>query len=1021
MLRVALRALRSRRTQSITLMLLAALVSAAAVAAPFYVFAAGDRLSAHDITLAPPQQRLVTQSLQVSVQAWGPDEITRNRQTLENSLKVADFHSVGGFRIDGEVAVNPSRFATSIADRDDVCAHVVVTGACPTAVGDVMISGNDAGLYGATLGSTIVFTGKSLPDLAQVKLHVVGVYTPKQPFDPYWGLNLLAQTESANTSGLQNSDAMFGTSATILAANPILGVLTRDLILDAKVLSGPRASALQAQIVNAIVTLPNKGVPTVSKAPDLFDQIIKDSNIIVLGVPLGAAQLVLLGWFALFLAIRATAMARRADVGMLKLRGIPGRGLWALMIEQSTVPVLMGAPIGVILGFLGARLLAGPVRQSDEMTQAIQLAGASLAVVVVGSVIAALVAERRTLQTPVIDLLRRTPPRRRGWRGDVTDLVLLAIAVAGIVQVRATKGQAASGLAALTPGLVALAVGLLTARAFMPIAAATVDSARRRGSVGAMLTATYLARRPGLDRIFALMAIAVTIAGYAILAWTTAAHARDERANLVIGPSRVISVGPVEPSYLMKAVATADPTGRYAMAVTESQSFGGKNVLAFDSTRLAEILPNGVPGGPSGAEMARALRPVAPTSMSITGTSIELNATTAGLTAADANVIAEIRKPDGSPIRVPFGPLTAGTHVYSAATPDCATGCQMIGFSLVGQVGPQGPLATADVGVSATLREFAQLAPQKTLLDAAAFANRAQWRDSFLPDGYGPILSTSEKGLTLEVAAKNYPGSTNVDPTAYPMGVPLPVPMLSVGRLDVEIAGAPMLAPFGSATIPVRAVGQVPILPRVMTQGFVVDLTYAADLIRISSGNAVDEVWLAPGAPKDIVAKITAAGLTVIDDQSVAGYEAELAQQPAVVILRFQLLGGAIGLLLAAVALLLVAAVERDPRAHELVALRVQGVNTRTAASVVRRGYIILAVTALVAGVAGAALDRVISGDTQSKFADGWAFLPRPPLIGWDGLAWLVGLAGVLLALSAWLSSYQLTRAVRARTKESSR
>jgi putative ABC transport system permease protein len=1021
MLRVALRALRSRRTQSITLMLLAALVSAAAVAAPFYVFAAGDKLSAHDIALAPADQRIVTQTLQVSVQAWGPDEIARNRDTLEKSLTLAGFRSVLGFRVDGTVTTGAITYGTSIADRDGVCAHVVVTGSCPKALNEVMISGASAGQFGASVGSTVTFRSDGLRTNGAGQFKVVGIYSPRQSKDPYWGNDSLAETKPANTQGNTSSDAMFGTTDTIVALNPVLASLTRDMVLDAKVLSGPRASALQAQIVDATVRLPSKGVPTASKAPILFDRIIKDSNIIVLGVPLGAAQLVLLGWFALFLAIRATAMARRADVGMLKLRGIPGRGLWALMIEQSTVPVLLGAPIGVVLGFLGARLMAGPVQQSDELRQAVQLAGASLVVVVLGSVVAALVAERRTLATPVIDLLRRTPPRRRGWQGDVTDLVLLAVAVAGIVQVRATKGSAASGLAALTPGLVALAVGLLTARAFMPTAAATVDSARRRGSVGAMLTATYLARRPGLDRIFALMAIAVTIAGYAILAWGSAAHARSDRANLVIGPARVLTVGTVEPTYLLKAVRAADPTGRYALAATESRSFGGRNVLAVDATRLAKVLPDGVPNGPSGAAIARSLRPASPETMSVTGTSIVMDATTVGLGATPASIIAELRKPDGTPIRVQLGPLSAGTHVYSATTPDCAPGCPVIGFSLVGDVTPVGPRGPADAGVNTTLREFAQLAPQKTLVDAAAFGNRAAWRGSFLPNGYGPILSTSDKGLTLEVAPPNYPGSTQVDPTAYPMGVPLPVPMLSVGQLPVEVAGAPMLAPFGNTEVPVRDVGGLPILPRVLNQGFLVDLEYAADLTRLSAGNAVDEVWLSADAPESIVDNLVAAGLTVTNDESVASYEAELAQQPAVVILRFQLLGGAIGLALAAVALLLVAAVERDPRASELVSLRVQGVNTRTAAAVVRRGYIILAVSALTAGVVGAIVDRYISGDTQSKFADGWHFLPLPPLIGLDGLAWLIGIAGVLLAVSAWLASYQLTRAVRARTKATSR
>src|SRR5262249_33543443 len=146
--------------------------------------------------------------------------------------------------------------------------------------------------------------------------------------------------------------------------------IDRDMIFRSSKISVSDALALEARIGDAEGDLPHRGFEMTTYFPVLVDQIVTDTNTIFLGVPLGAAQFVLFGWFALFLCIRATAAARRFDVGILKLRGLPRRGLWALMSEQSAVPLLVGMPFGVAAGYFGARLIAGPVTISSDLRRA---------------------------------------------------------------------------------------------------------------------------------------------------------------------------------------------------------------------------------------------------------------------------------------------------------------------------------------------------------------------------------------------------------------------------------------------------------------------------------------------------------------------------------------------------------------------------------------------------------------------------------------------------------------------------
>ena len=93
----------------------------------------------------------------------------------------------------------------------------------------------------------------------------------------------------------------------------------------------------------------------------VVERIWLDQQLVYFGVPVGAVQLIVLCWFALFLAVRQTGEERRLDVAKLKLHGSRRRDLWLLVAGQSAVPLLAGGLVGLVLGPFLARLAAGDV------------------------------------------------------------------------------------------------------------------------------------------------------------------------------------------------------------------------------------------------------------------------------------------------------------------------------------------------------------------------------------------------------------------------------------------------------------------------------------------------------------------------------------------------------------------------------------------------------------------------------------------------------------------------------------
>jgi len=96
------------------------------------------------------------------------------------------------------------------------------------------------------------------------------------------------------------------------------------------------------------------------------------------------------------------------------------------------------------------------------------------------------------------------------------------------------------------------------------------------------------------------------------------------------------------------------------------------------------------------------------------------------------------------------------------------------------------------------------------------------------------------------------------------------------------------------------------------------------------------QVWLGPRAPADAVRRLADHGVVVLGSTGRDDAAARLATRGGPLALRYHLFAALLALALAVGALVLVAAVDRDPRGAELSALRVQGLPAGTAARIAR-------------------------------------------------------------------------------------
>jgi hypothetical protein len=990
MLALVVSALGARRTQAIALFLLTVLATAGAAFAPVYQQGLVERIAEAQVESAPVPERTVSIAKPADLSRTPRQQIDSTVDAIDQAFPLPYFEKSVEVRVSGQLRPGKSDAASfELANREGMCAHVSLRGHCPRAPGEFIVRADTAVKLGLAVGDSVLFKTGDADDPQMITM--VGTYQPIDAAERFWGYRAVGAASSSDTD-------MTGFTAlpTLFDLHTTFGVVQRDRLVTAAALNRTdfQQLALDLEVAQARSRSKDDGLTTGFRP--LANRLTDEQNIVAVGVPVAAAQLLLLCWFALFFAIRQAAPARRGDAGLLKLRGARRRDMWKLTAMQSGIPGMLGALFGGAAGFYGGLRLSGGIADSRSLQRAELLAVAAAAAAVLGALAAVAVAERGVLREPVNDLLRQVPPRRRRWITDALDLVVVLLAAVGVYEV--TVDNTGGAFSVLAPMLLALAVGLLAARLVMAAATRLGRSALRSARIGVALSANHLARRSSFARVFALLVVAVALLCAQSVVFDQANRARIDRAEAEVGADTVLTVTAASRAALLAGVRRAEPTGRYAMAAVESHPIGlVYPTIALDSTRLAAVVPwHREYGAQSANQLAALLRPAAPEPRMVSGATLTVDASIAGPTPMVAS--ARLIDPKGIALVAALGTVTAGRHRLTGAMPACSgTGCRLVAldFRVVAQ---------NEVLDPATLITIHSL-------DGVPLGDLTAWRTSI---GREPLYSLSSTGGALVMAADVAGPVAPQQMSLFPVDGPTSLPIVTAGGsgLSDETAGQTQATPFGQLPYPVTVVGKAAALPRLLTHGAIIDLDYADRLVTEPDQLSRAEVWLAPGAPADIEQRLAAQGLPVVGRETVAARVDRLADQGRAGVQRYTLIAAMVALLLGLGAVIVMAAAERDDRARELAALRVQGVPARTIRWVARFGYGALVVVGLAAGMATAYVIESVTTSRQPLFSDSWSVLAAPPTrpaVQWESLA----AAAVLALLTVWVLAGQLARRAR--------
>ncbi|GAA4928785.1 ABC transporter permease [Actinoplanes utahensis] len=991
-------AVRARAAQVLTILVLTLLASAVAVAAPWYGFAAVGTSAQAYLDVATAGQRTISVANRVDLQDDPAARLRRFTSEVREELPAGIGDGVTGMMWPLRVQTGAAFTTLPVAYRDDFCAHVRLDGACPAARGEIALSRRAAERAGVGIGGSLTTLGDGSD--GPIRLRVVGLYTLTDPAGTYWHNRMFR--------GETSLDPAFTTVATFTHWELRTPNMAYDVDVPAALLRGDGGLDLGTEITDADRRLGRAQNRLTTEAVSLHQAIVRDRATILNGVLTSGAQLLILTLFAIGLAGWYTLRDRRADAALLKLRGISRFGRLRLAWGQHLVPLTAGALVGVPAGYLLARALAGPVPVVPDRESALTQSVLAVGAVLLGGLAVLAAVEAAVLGRPVSALLQRTPTTGGAWRPALIDMLLIAVAVAAIYQAR--SGRPSDGLGPAAPALIALTVALVTARLLSRAADRGGGAALRSGRLRTGLTALRISRSPGTDRVFALVVVAVAMFVTAAGGWGAETDARLARSGAELGAVRVLTVEAANRTALLHAVHSADPGGREAMAAVRNRA-DVLDVLEVDTARLTAVTSWRPEYGPPAAlpdAVAGAARPPLPL---VTGDRLTLRAQRAGR--SDVALWLRLQhESTGEAVTAGFGTLRPGDQTITVPVAGCATapGCRIVRWEMTSPPDADGRFRPPPDGASITVSGLGQGGSESGLLDAATLGDIRRWRAGTV--GAALDLSTADGRLRLATDPnENRRGPVGVQ--AWASDSLLPLPALLAGPLPDDWREAdPALDTYGEP-VPLRVAATVGALPLIGRGGLMIDLDTARRVAAEAESTGQYQVWLAPGARPGIVADLTAAGLTVTADSTVAAHAARLGAQGPAVVVRFALLAGVAALLLAAATVAVAASVDRRSLTDQFAALRAQGLPRRVAITTGYAGAAALIVAGLLGGILAAVLAVALIGRTVPLFADGWAVLEPPAPLNPGTTALAVLAACAVLGLTAWAALLPLLRGLR--------
>ena len=974
--------IRHRLGRSTVVLGLAVVAVAAAVLAPAYTAAAQQSMLTDGLRALTPVAAGLAVSADGSAGSAAYTPIGQARTATDASLAghpgLDDVlgPAVGSVDSDADGSARmrdvPDEPAVRLAYRDDVCAHLdLAAGACPTSRGEVALSERSASWQGVRIGDRVTVDSGPAGE-QRVELVVTGIYNPRAETEPYWGRGRYF-TQGYDDKGNARLDTLFVSTDEDVRAigGPNITVTTRfeyPLIPENVQVSEVDGLLTDLDDWETALLLEERGLDT--GLPGAFRDIATDAEAISESVPVVSVPLILLCWFVLFVVVANLSAARGPEVALAKLRGYNQPSTIYFGLAEALALIVLAAPIGVLLGLgLVEATAAFVLADGTHVTVPGEVFGYAFAALA-GAAVAATFGVWRTLSLPVLDLLRRVPPRR-SWRVGIIDGALVALGAAALYQAyqaRETAGGGFSTLVLLAPPLLALLVGVAAARVLTALARTRMSTSGGRGAVTSLLAWSQIARRPALRQVIVLITVAVSLLSFASVAWQIGERNRELSAGDTLGAEHVYEVTAPNPAVLVDAVSRIDPGGEFAMGVARTvvrYGDGFVGVVAVQSDRLDDVAVWRDHDRDWLKQTGDALRPQGPDPLIVRGPlTVTVNASTVDVE-RPMKLVVRVASAGDQPQIIRMGELKKGSGTYSAELPDCEGGCQLIGFGV-----SRYPGTFDDLKVELSITSFTDGDTDLTPILAEENAWR---RPADLTPEITMRVAPSSEGLEM-VAASSDPRDLFVEHASIPAALPTllagAVPADDPTAVDFSFPG------LHSRPQPFHVVETDEIVPRGGTRALLTDLSYTA--MQAGSSGAVGtippiyEVWANADAPADLPDKLAAFGLSVVDRDDMDSHLEILGRKAPALGLRLYLLAGGAAVLLAVGTVLFTAQSASAARGYEVAALRVAGVGRKVVRAGIAREYSMVIGVPLLLGL-------------LSGLAGAWLMLPTVPLVSAGG------------------------------------
>jgi ABC-type lipoprotein release transport system permease subunit len=1007
-LQIAWHSLRWRAGATLVMLLISVIAVGAGVFGPLYLDGSDQSVLQHELTSAPPSTTglsLVANANAVSVAQLdraiaAVPRLTPGRSLVDKPI-ITTSHGAEVTQVH-----NHQPFATDLISRTGACAHVrFADGHCPTAARTVALSTRTAKELDLQVGSTIDVNLNHVK--SPVALVVAGLYVAPNPFANFWwGFNYFGYGEGS--TAVPELDDLITSQATALALPQSGGTpLLAQLPIDTAQLDTGNVDALEHALSSYRFTSAARfDVTTSSELSSVLSSASSDEHTLDTIVLIVLAQLILLALIVLYAIASRTAKSRQADVELAELRGFSWSGRASVALLEPVAVLTAAVPLGLLVGWVASAVAAHSLfKGGGTPSLALSAVGAGLLVYAGGLVAAAFGAR---------GLVRRAPARsasqtRSLATGIALDAVVVGVAVVALIEVGTSgvsSGTHTDLLAALAPGLVAFALGVIGARLLPLLARSALKGSKNSSRVGRAVAIRRLSRLPRLSRHVVVLSISVGLATFAVTGWAVAAHNRTTRALFAVGASRVLTVE-VQPGVdLLSAVRQVDPSGRRAMAAVIEEGSDG-TTLAVDASRFAAVAawPPGLTSQ-SPSQLAASLSRAPGPAVELHGSAIRLTVDLLqSITPPPELQISLFDDAYQTPSTLDLGALVPGVHQYRASTQgSCSTSCRLVNVGVTWS--PPGTSTITAVTVPFTISAIATQTGDRWTTVPAGLIDPGYWTGGD-QGGADVRLSRSATGLSVRAVAQEFGGATVFGPDDVPTYLPAIVVGASTGQnLGVGLDGS---------TVNLATVAAVPSLPGIGASGALVDLGLAERLQQDPMIDTVDQVWLSAGAPSDLVARLAQRGISVLSTRTQSQESNQLAHSGISFAFSFFLAAAVLAALLAIGATAFVLLAEARGRLSEFAALQAIGIGR----AFLRRALLAEEISIVVLGATMGVIAGVVATAVALPSIPEFISLgPGPPLdYGLRPLPFVIVVAAVVLALVITVGLIAPAMVRRARTE----